>query len=67
MTTSLPVSQHILLSTHLAPTYLPQSRTSGKSVQKSWKLNPLLASTLASGPDVQKASAGRQKGQEMET
>ena len=29
MTTSLPVSQHIPLSTHLAPTYLPQSLTWG--------------------------------------
>lgn len=66
-TTSLPVSQHILLSTHLAPTYLPQSGTSGKSVQKSWKLNPLLPSTLASGRDVEKASAGWEKGQEPET
>lgn len=26
---SLPVSQHILLSTHLAPTYLPQSWSPG--------------------------------------
>ena len=67
-------SDHVLTSfpTHLSlhpprphlPTPVPDL---GKSVQKSWKLNPWLPSTLASGRVVEKASAGREKGQETET